>query len=189
MGIDSVGGYPAAKAAYGTQNKKGAVEQMDEKLNEAAGKAKKSRQDGFVRQSARNIDTDQLRAMKKGMLRNVEAFQKMVTGTAIDQVGELQKKFKEIFANGDDSVKLIGEDKLWGIEATAGRLLDFAKRLSGDDPEKADELMRAVEDGFEAARKTLGGLPEVSQKTLERTRELFAEWKDSRNVNRAASEG
>ena len=32
----------------------------------------------------------------------------------------------------------IAEDGYWGVEQTSDRILDFAKALSGNDPEKAD---------------------------------------------------
>ncbi len=193
MGVNSVGGYSAAQSYYSTQkaDSKGAVEEMAEELDEAKAAAQKTqskRQDGFVRSTGQDIDTDKIRSMKANLHKNMDAFQRMVTNTTVDQAGALQKKFKEIFKNGDDSVKLIGDDPQWGIEATANRLVDFAKALSGDDPSKADALIDAVEKGFKQAEKILGGLPEVSKKTLERTRELFAEWKDGKNVNKAAEE-
>lgn len=37
----------------------------------------------------------------------------------------------------------IAEDGYWGVEQTSDRILDFAKALSGNDPEKADLLIDA----------------------------------------------
>ncbi len=193
MGINSVSGNPSAQNTYYTQGagSKSVVEEMADKLDEAGSKTEKAvadRRDGFVR-STDQPDVDEIRALRASMKNNIGAFQRMVQNTAVGQNSQLKQLFKDVFANGDDSVKLLGDDPYWGIEATATRLADFAKTLSGGDPDKADALMEAVEKGFKAAEKVLGGLPEISKKTLERTRELFEEWKNSKNPSAVAEEG
>ena len=50
----------------------------------------------------------------------------------------------------------IAEDGYWGVEQTSDRILDFAKALSGNDPEKADLLLDAFKQGFEEATKSWG---------------------------------
>ncbi len=50
----------------------------------------------------------------------------------------------------------IAEDGYWGVEQTSDRILDFAKALSGNDPEKADLLIDAFKKGFEDATKSWG---------------------------------
>ena len=73
----------------------------------------------------------------------------------------------------------IAEDGYWGVEQTSDRILDFAKALSGDDPEKADEMLAAFKKGFEQATKTWGDkLPEISQKTYDAVVEKFDAWKN-----------
>lgn len=74
----------------------------------------------------------------------------------------------------------ISEDGYWGVKQTSDRLVSFAKALAGDDPSKADELMKAIEKGFDQATKAWGDeLPDICQKTLEATREKMEEWKKS----------
>lgn len=73
----------------------------------------------------------------------------------------------------------ISEDGYYGVEQTSERLVSFAKALSGNDPEKADELMNAVKKGFEQATKAWGGeLPEICKKTLDTTLEKLEKWKE-----------
>lgn len=110
---------------------------------------------------------------------------------ALDSLGEQQTGIKvaleEILTTRSDEItdemveqakKDVAEDGYFGVEATAKRMVDFAKALSGDNPEKADLLMDAFLDGFDKATEAWGdGLPEISQKTKERTIELFEEWK------------
>lgn len=71
----------------------------------------------------------------------------------------------------------IAEDGYWGVEQTSDRILDFAKALSGGDPEKIEEMRAAFEKGFKMAEKTWGGkLPDISQKTYEATMQKFDAW-------------
>lgn len=71
----------------------------------------------------------------------------------------------------------IAEDGYWGVTQTSDRILDFAKALSGGDPEKAEEMRTAFEKGFKKAEKTWGGkLPDISQKTYEATMKKFDDW-------------
>ena len=74
----------------------------------------------------------------------------------------------------------ISEDGYWGVKQTSDRLVSFAKALTGGDPSKADEMMKAIEKGFGQASKAWGGdLPDICQKTLEATREKMEEWRKS----------
>lgn len=78
----------------------------------------------------------------------------------------------------------IAEDGYWGVEQTSDRILDFAKALAGNDPDKAEEMLEAFKKGFEEATKAWGDeLPEISQKTYDAVTEKFEAWK-----NEAATE-
>lgn len=71
----------------------------------------------------------------------------------------------------------IAEDGYWGIEQTSDRILDFAKALTGGDPDKIEEMRKAFEKGFKQATATWGDkLPEISQKTYEATMAKFDKW-------------
>lgn len=73
----------------------------------------------------------------------------------------------------------VAEDGYWGVEQTSDRILDFAKALAGDDPEKADELLEAFKKGFELATKSWGDtLPDISQQTYDAVVEKFNNWKN-----------
>lgn len=73
----------------------------------------------------------------------------------------------------------IAEDGYWGVEQTSDRILDFAKALAGNDPDKAEEMLEAFKKGFEEATKTWGDeLPEISQKTYDAVLEKFEAWKN-----------
>ncbi len=71
----------------------------------------------------------------------------------------------------------IAEDGYWGVEQTSSRILDFAKALTGGDPDKIEEMREAFEKGFKQATKTWGDeLPEISQKTYAATMQKFDNW-------------
>lgn len=56
----------------------------------------------------------------------------------------------------------IAEDGYWGVEQTSDRILDFAKALSGNDPEKADLLIDAFKKGFDDATKSWEKISRIS---------------------------
>ena len=73
----------------------------------------------------------------------------------------------------------IAEDGYWGVNQTSDRILDFAKALAGNDPDKAEEMLEAFKKGFEQATGTWGKeLPEISQKTYDAVLEKFDAWKN-----------
>lgn len=83
----------------------------------------------------------------------------------------------------------IAEDGYWGVEQTSDRILDFAKALSGNDPEKADLLINAFKKGFSEATKTWGDkLPDISKRTYDAVLEKFDQWKNG-TTDASATEG
>lgn len=77
----------------------------------------------------------------------------------------------------------IAEDGYWGVEQTSDRILDFAKALAGNDPEKADAMLEAFKKGYEEATKTWGDeLPEISKRTYDAVCEKFKAWKAEANA-------
>ena len=82
----------------------------------------------------------------------------------------------------------IAEDGYWGVEQTSDRIVDFAKALTGGDPDKIEEMKEAFKKGFKQAEETWGGeLPEISKKTYDAVLEKFDTWAtESSKANEAA---
>lgn len=81
----------------------------------------------------------------------------------------------------------IADDGYWGVGQTSDRILDFAKALSGNDPEKADLLLDAFKKGFKEATKSWGqDLPDISQRTYDAVVEKFNKWKNGTEETEAA---
>lgn len=77
----------------------------------------------------------------------------------------------------EQAKKDIAEDGYWGVKATSERIFDFAKALSGGDPDKMEEMRKAFEKGFKEATKAWGDeLPEISQKTKDAVNKLFDDY-------------
>ena len=73
--------------------------------------------------------------------------------------------------------KDIADDGYWGVEQTSDRIIEFAKGLVGDDPEKAEQMRAAFEKGFKAATKSWGSkLPDISQRTYDAVMSKFDDW-------------
>ena len=81
----------------------------------------------------------------------------------------------------------IADDGYWGVDQTSDRILDFAKALSGNDPEKADLLLDAFKKGFKEATKSWGqDLPDISQRTYDAVVEKFNKWKNGTDETETA---
>lgn len=94
-------------------------------------------------------------------------FNKFVTGEATLTAEEIAQAKEDV-----------SEDGYWGVEQTSERLYSFAYALSGGDSSKADDMMAAIEKGYEEATKAWGNeLPEISKQTLEATRQEIEAWK------------
>ena len=75
--------------------------------------------------------------------------------------------------------KDIAEDGYYGVKQTSERIFDFAKALSGGDPDKMEDMRKAFEKGFKKATDAWGSeLPDISKKTYEAVQSLFDKYKN-----------
>ncbi len=118
--------------------------------------------------------TNQLRSMVQQMMGN--------QGGKIGQADDMWR----FLAKGNFTVspevkaqaqKDIADDGYWGVNQTSDRIVEFAKALVGDDPDKAEEMRAAFEKGFKAATKSWGKeLPSISQRTYDAVMDKFDDW-------------
>lgn len=118
--------------------------------------------------------TSQLRSLVQQMMGN--------QGNRIGQADDMWR----FLAKGDFTVtpdvkaqaqKDIADDGYWGVNQTSDRIIEFAKALVGDDPEKAEQMRAAFEKGFKAATKSWGQkLPDISQRTYDAVMSKFDDW-------------
>lgn len=111
----------------------------------------------------------------------------MKQGKASETVS-IWEQFKEGIMNGTIEVdeatakqaqEDVSEDGYWGVKQTSERILDFAKAISGGDPDKAEDMREAIKKGYESAADLWGGeLPEISQKTYDAVMKGIDEWKE-----------
>lgn len=120
--------------------------------------------------------TSQLRSLVEKMMTK----QGIAIGTADDMWKFLAKGDFTVDAETKAQAEAdIAEDGYWGVEQTSERILDFAKALSGNDPDKADLLLDAFKKGFKEATKTWGDeLPDISKRTYDAVVEKFDKWKN-----------
>lgn len=77
----------------------------------------------------------------------------------------------------EEAQQLISEDGDLGVKKTAGRIVDFAKSLSGGDKSKIAQLRDAIKQGFDEAAKALGGeLPDISKQTYDEVMKQLDQW-------------
>ncbi|SDB23513.1 hypothetical protein SAMN02910298_01155 [Pseudobutyrivibrio sp. YE44] len=175
------------------------------KFSDTAAVYEKSTEDTAVKsdkysKADRTALIQQLKADQEKMMNNLlEIVQKTIAGQgstfAIASQDDMWKFLAEgkFTADPDTIAKAkedISEDGYWGVEKTSDRILEFAKALSGDDPEKADELLAAFKKGYEQATGTWGKkLPEISSQTYDAVVKKFETWKNGGKAdNTEASE-
>lgn len=128
--------------------------------------------------------TEQLRSLVEKMMTK----QGVAIGTADSMWSFLAKgDFTVDEATRAQAQADIADDGYWGVDQTSDRILDFAKALSGNDPEKADLLLDAFKKGFKEATKSWGqDLPDISQRTYDAVVEKFNKWKNGTKETEAA---
>lgn len=73
----------------------------------------------------------------------------------------------------------IAEGGYYSVDETANRIVDFAKALTGGDPDQIDKMMDAFKKGFDQATKAWGKeLPEISSKTYDAVLQGFEDWRN-----------
>ena len=96
----------------------------------------------------------------------------ILSGLDLASIGYNGKALGEL--SSDEASELVGENGFFGIANTADRIAGFVLNGAGDDVEKLKAGREGVAKGFEDAKKIWGGdLPEISQKTIEKTLETL----------------
>lgn len=128
-------------------------------------------------------DADARSAQLKSLVEKMITKQGQTIGTADDMWKFLASgNFTVDAATKAQAQEDISEDGYWGVEQTSDRILDFAKALTGGDPDLIDKMQKAFEKGFSAATKSWGKeLPEISQKTYDAVIEKFETWRKEAN--------
>ncbi len=164
------------------------------KFSDEAAVYEKSKEDSVVTSENKpKIDrqalVQQLKADQEKMMNNLmEIVKKTISGQGSSFAIASQDDMWKFLASGNftadaDTIAKakedISEDGYWGVEKTSDRILEFAKALSGDDPEQADKLLDAFKKGYEQATGTWGKeLPDISSKTYDAVLKKFDAWKN-----------
>ncbi len=67
-------------------------------------------------------------------------------------------------------------DGYWSAEATAERIVDFAKKISGGDTSKYELLKNAIQKGFDQASSYFEKMPDITGKTHKLVMEKLDKW-------------
>lgn len=158
-----------------TKNETGVVYEKDSKASDTV-----TKKTDYALVNKLKEDAEQRTAQLRSLVEKIMTKQGAAIGTADSMWSFLAKgDFEVDAATKAQAQKDIAEDGYWGVEQTSDRILDFAKALSGNDPEKADLLLDAFKKGFKDATKSWGtDLPDISQRTYDAVVEKFENWKN-----------
>ncbi len=128
-------------------------------------------------------DSEARTAQLKSLVEKMMMKQGQTIGTADDMWKFLASgKFTVDAATKAQAQRDIAEDGYWGVEQTSDRIIDFAKALTGGDPDLIDKMQEAFEKGFAQATKSWGKeLPDISQRTYDAVMEKFQAWRNEAN--------
>lgn len=82
-----------------------------------------------------------------------------------------------------EAEKSISEGGEYSVDSVAGRIMDMAKALAGEDSSKISMLREAVQKGFSGAASLLGKkddeMPEITKNTYTEVMKRFDDWENS----------
>ena len=194
-GITTNTGLTAGKTSYTDRNKKSdSKRSVSEKASSEAAIYEKSDETLVTAKQNNKVDYETIAKLKadaeKSTAHLKSLVEKMMTkqGQTLGKAGVLDfengSNLADIFRNleVDEETRAkaqadIADDGYWGVEQTSERMLDFAKALAGNDPDKAREMLDAIKQGFQEAEKMWGEeLPELSRKTMDTTLDKVNKW-------------
>ena len=196
MDVNSVYNTSATYAAYESTAVKKSAKAEDAKdsaaVKEQPAAVYEKSDEAKAAESKKTYKTDQktVQQMLADNEQRVNAFKDMIQKMFSQQAktSDLADGIWQKLAKGDFTVDAatkaqaqadVSEDGYWGVKQTSGRILDFAKALTGGDPDKIDKMKAAFEKGYKMAEKTWGGkLPEISQQTYDAVLKGFDDWKN-----------
>lgn len=101
--------------------------------------------------------------------------------------GSVENAYPPLATTPEGAEKAISKGGAYSVEAVADRIMTMAKALAGDDPNKLQEMRKAVENGFAQAgldfkRATTCGLPQICQDTHDEIMRRFDELQGKNNT-------
>jgi hypothetical protein len=137
------------------------------------------------------IEFDDFKKIKEKSENEIKAFEKFIdkifsyqgnyairTKKSITKI-ESKLNSEEINETENGKTEISG---YWSAKETSERILEFSKKISGNNPEKFDMLIDAFKQGFEEAKKCFGGkLPEVCNDTYDLVIQGFENMKNETN--------
>lgn len=189
MAINSINNYASAATSTVATDSKASSKKTESSKNDTAagviyekGSSDKSSSSQKTQNSAliakMKADSDSRISQLRGIVEQMMSKQGAAIGKADDMWSFLAGGNFTVSADVKAQAQAdIAEDGYWGVNQTSGRILDFAKALSGNDKSKAQELADAFKKGFDQATKAWGGkLPDISQQTYDKVLEKFDNW-------------
>ena len=198
MAINSINNYVSAASTVATDSKVSSKKTESSKNDTSTGviyekgSSDKSSSSQKTQNSAliakMKADSDSRISQLRGIVEQMMSKQGAAIGKADDMWSFLAGGNFTVSADVKAQAQAdIADDGYWGVDQTSDRILDFAKALSGNDPEKADLLLDAFKKGFKEATKSWGqDLPDISQRTYDAVVEKFNKWKNGTDETEAA---
>lgn len=111
-------------------------------------------------------------------------------GFELEKIGKNKKEISPKDQETDNnkikekSEELIAEDGELGVKKVSERIVNFAKALSGGNPNLIDTLRGAIDKGFEVVKNMFEETPDITNRTYDAVMNLMNEWQNSKIDNK-----
>lgn len=108
---------------------------------------------------------------------NYEEFQKF-----LDDIGYDGKNIADL--SQEEAKELVSEDGFFGINQTSQRIADFVIKGANGDEDLLRAGLEGIQQGFDEAEEIWGGkLPDISYKTIEKSKEIITNYMAEQGYN------
>ncbi|MEG2769790.1 MAG: hypothetical protein RR902_03145 [Oscillospiraceae bacterium] len=139
------------------------------------------------------LEADTVRSLNEARM---ASYSNMLTQMITKQADQVKNNFfvpnpslGSLLGNSEsEEIDSFDNDPTYGVDATATRIMDMAKALSGGDASKLEELRKAVQKGFGGAQKSWHGeMPSITGKTYTEVMKRFDDWAKESGVTAEVS--
>ncbi len=140
--------------------------------------------DALTYEPPKKLSAEQIEKLEQQLHESMRDLAYKMLGAQADKAKRIEtmstEELAEVLGMGttpETAEAAIAEDGMWGVDAVATRLMDFAMQLAKGNPALAGELRDAVKVGFEAVGD-IDSLPQVCQDTYAETMKRFDYWEE-----------
>lgn len=172
--INQIGSVKSMNGLYKTSETKMATDnKLKNNINDTVTiKNETVHYSSYTKEGTLSVEPDDQYSQLRNIVSSLLKEQGMTMAEAIDG-----KAYTIDEETQEEAAELTADDGYWGVEQTSDRIFQFAVKSAGNDASKLEEIIAAIDNGFEMALDSFGGtLPEISHNTYDAVMEKLDAW-------------